>query len=150
MLPAATLVSCRGRFPHSGLTNVLAGSNSSRSPSRLSAVVPFCAMNRRQVLMAGSLAWAGIALAIALAIGDANDDARLLVAVASILGPAAAVGAATLINVGHDRWAGALLLVSVATPTYAAAALNIPALVIGLVLALAPRAVLPARRSVTG
>ena len=55
----------------------------------------------------------------------------------------AAVAAAGSLGRHHDRLAGALLLVSALTPTYFAAIVNVPALVLGLVLLVAPRTILP-------
>lgn len=101
-------------------------------------------MDRRRVLQIGVLAWAAIGASVALAsLGDVNADARLLVAGFSIAGPLAAVVAARLLGRGADRAAGALLLLSVLTPTYFAYGLNLPALLLGLTLAVAPHAVLP-------
>ena len=93
----------------------------------------------RQILIKGSIAWAVIGASVALvALPQANADARWLVGVASVVFPAAAVLAAMALHRGAIRWAGVFLLVSVATPTYYAYALNIPALVAGLVLLVAP------------
>ena len=92
-------------------------------------------MTRRQAVATGSLVWAAAGAAIALpSVGSADGDARLIVGLASTLGPLAAVAAASLILRGHDRAAGACLLVSVLTPTYFAYVLNLPALVVGLTL----------------
>lgn len=99
-------------------------------------------MGRRAVLEVGALVWAGVGAAVALgSLGEVNSDARLLVGAASVVGPLAAVGAAWLLARGADRTAGVLLLVSVLTPTYFAWVLNVPALVVGLALLAAPRAV---------
>jgi hypothetical protein len=88
--------------------------------------------------------WAGVGAAVALGSrGEVNSDARLLVGAASVVGPLAAVGAAWLLTRGADRPAGVLLLVSVLTPTYFAWVLSVPALVVGLALLAAPRAVVP-------
>ena len=93
----------------------------------------------RQVLVIGSVVWAVVGAAVALsALSQVNPDARWIVGVASVVFPAAAVGAALALRRGALRWAGALLLVSVATPTYFAWAVNLPALVAGLGLLLAP------------
>lgn len=100
-------------------------------------------MDRRRVLQLGAIVWAVIGASVALvSLGGVNADARLLVGVFSVVGPLAAVGAARLLARGADRAAGALLLVSVLTPTYFAYVLNLPALVVGLALVVAPRAVL--------
>lgn len=99
-------------------------------------------MSRRRVLAGGALVWAGVGAAVALgSLGQVNADARLLVGAASVLGPAAAVTASRMLTRYADRVAGALLLVSVLTPTYFAYVLNVPALVVGVALLVAPRAV---------
>lgn len=73
--------------------------------------------------------WAGVAAAVAFgSLGRVNADARVLVGAASVLGPLAAVAASRLLARGSDRAAGALLLVSVLTPTYFAYVVNVPAL----------------------
>ena len=96
----------------------------------------------RRVLVIGSGVWALVGALVALSsIPAATPDARWLVAVASALFPAAAAGAALAARRGALRWAGMLLLVSVATPTYFAWPLNVPALVAGLVLVVAPSTV---------
>lgn len=101
-------------------------------------------MPTRRVLQIGSLLWAAVGAVIAWsALGTVNADARWIVAAASVLGPAAAVAAAGSLGRRHDRLAGTLLLVSVLTPTYFAAVVNLPALVVGLVLLVAPRSILP-------
>lgn len=90
----------------------------------------------------GSVAWAAVGAAVALAaLPDVNNDARLLVGLASVVFPLCALGAAVLLRRSQLRAAGLLLLVSAATPTYFAYILNIPALVVGLVLLLAPTVV---------
>ena len=103
-------------------------------------------MTVRQVLQGGSLVWAAVGAVIALgSLGQVNADARFLVGVASIAGPLCAVAASRLLAVGADRWAGGLLVLSVVTPTYFAFVVNLPALVVGLALLIAPRYVLPRR-----
>ena len=100
-------------------------------------------MSSRKVIQAGCLVWATIAWAIALGnLGRVNADALLFVAAASALLPAAAVGATLALGRHWDRLGGALLVLSVGAPTYAAAALNVPALVVGLTLLVAPGLVL--------
>lgn len=94
----------------------------------------------RQALIVGSTAWAVIGAAFAIAqVPNANPDARWIVGIASVVFPATAAGAAMALRRGALRWAGVLLLLSVATPTYMAYALNLPALVVGLVLVASPR-----------
>ena len=101
-------------------------------------------MTAKQAVEVGAVAWAVIGAAVALAaLPDVNDDARLLVGVASVLLPLCALGAAALLRRNQLRAAGVLLLFSVATPTYFAYALNIPALVTGLVLLTAPALIGP-------
>lgn len=96
----------------------------------------------RQVVTVGSAAWAVAGALIALAsVPNSTPDARWLVGLASVVFPAAAAAAAVALRRGAIRWGGILLLVSVATPTYFAWPLNVPALVAGLVLVLAPSAV---------
>jgi hypothetical protein len=93
----------------------------------------------RQALIIGSAVWAVVGALVAIsAVPDVNPDARWLVGVASVIFPAAAAAAAVALRRGALRWAGVLLLISVATPTYFAWALNLPALVAGLGLTLAP------------
>ncbi len=92
-------------------------------------------MNWRKVIQTGAVVWAIVGAGIAVgAVRDVNPDARVVVVVASILGPAAAIAAAVLAGRRRDRWAGALLVLSAATPTYFAVALNLPALLVGLYL----------------
>ena len=93
-------------------------------------------MDARQLLRVGTLAWAALGAAVALAaLPSVYADARVLVGLASVLGPLAAVGAAHLLARGRDRGAGGLLLASaLLTPTYFAYVLNVPALVVGAVL----------------
>ncbi len=96
----------------------------------------------RQVVTVGSAAWAVAGALIALvSVPNSTPDARWLVRLASVVFPAAAAAAAVALRRGAIRWGGVLLLVSVATPTYFAWPLNVPALVAGLVLVLAPSAV---------
>ncbi|MCU1484518.1 MAG: hypothetical protein JWN67_1264 [Actinomycetia bacterium] len=100
-------------------------------------------MDRRRPLQIGALVWAVIGASVALsALGDVDPDARLLVGAFSIGGPLAAVGAARLLARGAGRAAGALLLLSVLTPTYFAYVLNVPALLVGVALVVAPHVVL--------
>ena len=104
-------------------------------------------MEKRRVVQVAILVWAAVGAAIALpALGSVNVDARVFVGVVSVLGPLAAVGASRMIGRGADRPAGALLLVSVLTPTSFASILHVPALVLGLLLLAAPGVVFPRRR----
>ena len=96
-------------------------------------------MTAKRAVEIGSVAWAAIGAAVALAaLPDVNNDARLLVGVASVLFPLCALGAAVLLRRNQLRAAGLLLLLSVATPTYFAWVLNVPALFAGLMLLAAP------------
>ena len=96
-------------------------------------------MLSRRGLQIASLVWAIIGWSVALTgLGQVNADARLLVAAASAAFPLAAVGAFPALDRGMDRTAGALLIVSAATPTYFAYAINLPALLVGLVLLIWP------------
>ena len=89
-------------------------------------------MLSRRGLQIASLVWAIIGWSVALTgLGQVNADARLLVAAASAAFPLAAVGAFPALDRGMDRTAGALLIVSAATPTYFAYAINLPALLVG-------------------
>lgn len=106
-------------------------------------------MGRRLVAI-GSIVWAVAGAAIAVsALSTVEDDAKVLVGTATVLFPLCAVGAAVALDRGRDRLAGALLLLSVATPTYFAYALNVVPLVVGAILLVAPHALLDDRRSTT-
>lgn len=92
------------------------------------------------------MSWAVAGAVIGLgSLPEVNEDALLIVGVASIVFPLCAALAAILLRRGSDRLAGLLLVASAATPTYFAYALNIPALVVGLMLIAAPTLLL--RRS---
>lgn len=107
-------------------------------------------VERRRIVEIGSLAWAIIGASVALAaLSSVNDDAIVLVALACIVFPLCAVGAALALRHRRDRLAGMLLLASVATPTYFAYPLNLPAIVVGLALLAAPSATLGGRRPTT-
>ncbi len=96
-------------------------------------------MRRRQILEAAALFWAVVGAAVAIAgLPGVNDDARVAVGAASVAFPLCAVGAAMLLRRGREHAAGLLLVASAATPTYFAFALNVPALLIGAVLLVAP------------
>lgn len=108
-------------------------------------------METRRVLQIVSVLWAAIGAAIAWSgMSTVNADARWIVVTASVLGPLAALGAAGALGAGRGRLAGVLLLVSVLTPTYFAAIVNLPALVVGASLLVAPRRMLamPVTRAV--
>ncbi len=79
--------------------------------------------------------WALVGFGTAISgLSRTSGDARSLVTTFSVLGPLSALGAAVLIRKGTLRWAGVLLVLSVATPTYFAWPINIPALLVGLLL----------------
>lgn len=103
------------------------------------------AVTRRQVLQAGTLVWVVAGAAVALgSLGDVNDDARLLVGLASVVGPLLGAVAAVQLGRHADRSAGVLLLISaLLTPTYFAYVINTPALVVGVMLTLAAQRILP-------
>lgn len=88
--------------------------------------------------------WAVLGAVVALvSLGDVNDDVRVLVGFASVVGPLLAAWAAVQLSRQVDRSAGTLLVLSaVLTPTYFAYVINLPPLVVGLVLAVAPQVVL--------
>ena len=100
-------------------------------------------MITRQVIRVGAIAWAAAGSAAALlSLGSVNQDAWVIVGIAGLLGPLAALLAATAVARRQDRLAGLLLLISVATPTYFAWVLNVPALLVGLGLVVAPTAII--------
>jgi hypothetical protein len=87
----------------------------------------------------GALVWASAGFAIAIAsLNAVNADARLIVVLATTLGPLAAIGSAVQLARRADRSAGMLLLASLITPTYFAWVVSVPALLVGLWLVLAP------------
>jgi hypothetical protein len=105
-------------------------------------------MTRRWLVARGTITWAVIGAAVAIAsIPNVNDDAKILVGLASVAFPLCALGAALALERRHDRLAGALLLVSVATPTYFLFALNLPALLVGVALLVSPARTLGDRQS---
>jgi hypothetical protein len=79
----------------------------------------------RRMLQVGAMAWGVVGAMIAItSLRSVNPDARLLVAT---------------LAVGHrDQVAGLLLVISCATPTYFFWIVNLPALVVGLALLVAP------------
>jgi hypothetical protein len=105
----------------------------------------------RRVLQIGAIVWAVIGFVLAV-VGfvEVNPDARLLVGVASIAFPAAAVLAGFALSSRRERIAGLLLLISVATPTYFAYIVNLPALVVGLALLGVPKMTVRSQPPVVG
>ena len=96
-------------------------------------------MVEKWVLQVGAVLWAmgGFAVA-AISIVGVDGGVPLLVLVATVLFPLCSLLAGLAIAHDRPRWAGALLLLSVATPTYFAWVLNVPALVVGAALLVAP------------
>lgn len=93
----------------------------------------------RRSLQLGTVAWAAVGLVVALSsLSSVNPDARVAIGIASLAFPAFAVLAAVALVHARDRAAGALLLVSVATPTYFAWVLKVAALIVGVALVIAP------------
>jgi hypothetical protein len=100
-------------------------------------------MTMRHAIQVGAFGWAAVGATVALgSLGSVNADARAIVGIVSVLGPLSALLATTAFAHRHDRLGGLLLLVSAATPTYFAWILNVPALLLGLVLALTPTAIM--------
>ena len=97
----------------------------------------------RRAVQVGALVWAMVGFAVATgSLTAVNADALVPLAIASVAFPACAAAAALALGRDHTRIAGVLLLLSVATPTYFAWAINLPALVIGVALAVAPGRIL--------
>ena len=103
----------------------------------------------RQGVRLGSIVWAVVGLAVGMrSIGAVNSDARALVLAACVVGSASALMASAAVARRRDRLAGALLVVSVITPTFFAWMLNVPALLVGAVLLFGPT--MPTRRAPWG
>jgi hypothetical protein len=99
-------------------------------------------MIERRAVQAGAAVWAVVGFSVGfVALRDATSTGRFLVLAAWIVGPAAALLASVSVANHRDRLAGALLLTSVVTPTVFAWVLNVPALLIGLALLIAPAVV---------
>lgn len=105
----------------------------------------------RYIGSGAAILWAVIAAAIAFAgivdilfpppeAGATGPLAMTLIISCSIIGPLAALVAARLVLRRRDRLSGLALAVSVITPTYFAAALNLPALIFGIALIILPLA----------
>src|SRR4051812_10560982 len=96
-------------------------------------------MVEKRAVQVGASVWALVAFTVAAAsLPKVSTDALLVVGAASVVLPTCAFLAA--VAAAHDRVrvAGALLVVSAATPTYFAWVLNIPALLAGVGLLVAP------------
>lgn len=112
----------------------------------MAASDPVRAAGRRgRAVQAGAWVWAVVGASVALgALPDVNADARPLVALASVVGPLLAAWAALALPRHGARRSGALLVLSaLVTPTYFAAAINVPVLVAGLALVVAPHLASP-------
>ncbi len=82
------------------------------------------------------MVWAGIVVGVAvLNHGDVAGSAAILVAIATVAAVLAALYAVVALESGHRLAAGlALVLAAIAAPMYAAEALNVVPLLMGLVL----------------
>lgn len=101
----------------------------------------------RRWLEIGAVVWAVIGGTVALlSLATVKSDARLVVGLASVGCPLAAASASVALSHHRERLAGLLLIVSVATPTYFAWALNVPALVFGVMLLAMPNTLLGSPR----
>lgn len=93
-------------------------------------------MMRRAVIWI-IVVWAVGVSAFALsAVSDANDDARAIVVIASVLGPVSALFAAWAYSKQEFRVAVVLLLLSTVTPTYSAWPLSLVPVVLAVVIVL--------------
>ena len=96
-------------------------------------------MIEKRAVEIGATAWAMVAFTVAVvSLANVGTDALVVVGAASVLLPLAAFLAAIAAALDQLRVAGALLVISAATPTYFAWVLNIPALLAGAVLLAAP------------
>jgi len=95
---------------------------------------------RRGLLEVAALTWAAVAAGGAFgAMLTIDRSSVLLLSVIALVGPIAAMIASQLLGRGADRAAGALLLVSLLTPSYFSWVVSLPALAIGAALVAAPR-----------
>jgi hypothetical protein len=78
-----------------------------------------------------TLAMTSIAL---LGLSTTNADARPIVLAATVVGTAAGLAGAWLLTTGRIRIAGLLLVLSIVTPTFAAAVVNLVPFLLGIVL----------------
>ena len=93
-----------------------------------------------RIVQVGATAWAMVGFGIAaMCLAAVNPDARLIVGVASEVFPVCALAAGVAAAHRRVRAAGALLLLSAATPTYFVWPINLLALAAGAALLLAPR-----------
>lgn len=104
-------------------------------------------MTRRRAIEVGAVAWAFVGLVVGLRVlQSVNADARVLVFLACLVGSGAALLASACLTVHRDRLAGALLAASAVSPTVFAWAMNVPAVLIGAALMMAPTWVLSEQR----
>lgn len=89
-----------------------------------------------RALMLGAAAWSMLGLVLG-ALWTLPAGSGLLLGMA-VLGPLCAAGAAAALHHHRRRVGGLLLVGSLVTPTYFAWVLSFPALVVGVVLLLAP------------
>ena len=104
-------------------------------------------MTMRRAIEVGAVVWAVVGLVVGLRVlQSVNADAQLLVLLACVVGSGAALLASACLSVHRDRLAGALLAASAVSPTVFAWALNVPAVLVGAALVIAPTWVLSERR----
>ena len=104
-------------------------------------------MTMRRAIEVGAVVWAVVGLVVGLRVlQSVNADAQLLVLLACVVGWGAALLASACLSVHRDRLAGALLAASAVSPTVFAWAMNVPAVLIGAALMIAPTWVLSERR----
>ena len=104
-------------------------------------------MIEKRAVQIGATAWAMVAFTVAsVSLPNVSTDALVVVGTASVLLPLAAFLAALAAGQDRLRVAGALLVLSAATPTYFAWVLNIPALLAGVGLLAAPEIIVKRSR----
>jgi hypothetical protein len=104
-------------------------------------------MTRRRAIEVGAVVWAVAGLVVGLGVlQSVNADARVLVLLACVVGSGAAMLASACLSVHRDRLAGALLAASAVSPTVFAWAMNVPAVLVGAALVIAPTSLLSERR----
>ena len=92
-----------------------------------------------RIVQVGATAWALVGFGIGvMGLAAVNPDARLIVGVASVVFPVCALAAGVAAAHRRVRAAGALLLLSAATPTYFVWPVNLVAVVAGAALLIAP------------
>jgi hypothetical protein len=103
-------------------------------------------MVERRVVEIGAIVWAIVAFIVAAgSLAQVSPDALPVVGMASVVLPLSAVLAAVAAAHGRLRVAGALLVLSAATPTYFAWVLNVPAVVVGVLLLATPGMIIKGR-----